>query len=121
MTGETWNCDDPEQRARYAAQTACALRCLEGKWKIVILSELFGRDVLRFSDLERAIPGVTQKVLIRQLKELERDGLVLRRAYPVVPPKVEYGLSADARALAPAIAELMKWAALHRMPVAGPA
>lgn len=114
MSADEWNCADPDERARYAARTGEALRCLEGKWKIVILSELFGSKALRFSDLERAIPGVTQKVLIRQLRELERDALVLRKAYPVVPPKVEYSLTPDARALAPAMAALMSWAATYR-------
>lgn len=113
MSDQDWLCSDPKARARQALRTTEVLRRLEGKWKIVILSELFGRDALRFSELERAIPGVTQKVLIRQLKELKRDGLVLRRAYPVVPPKVEYALTPSARALAPAIGALIEWAAAH--------
>ena len=57
--------------------------------KLTILFELFGGRTLRFSELERAIPGVTQKMLIQQLRDLERDGIVRRVVHPVVPPKVE--------------------------------
>ena len=71
-----------------------ALRLLEGRWKLVILFHLFGGKVMRFSDLERAIPAITQKMLGQQLKAMESDGIVLRTAYPQVPPKVEYKLTA---------------------------
>jgi DNA-binding HxlR family transcriptional regulator len=64
--------------------------------------------------LERAVKGVTQKMLIQQLKELEKDGLVRRTAYPEVPPKVEYSLTGIGRALAPAIAALREWAELRQ-------
>jgi DNA-binding HxlR family transcriptional regulator len=113
------DCSTPVERAAYAATTADALRCLEGKWKIVILCQLFGTDVLRFSQLERAVEGVTQKMLIQQLKELEKDGLVRRTVYPQVPPKVEYALTELGRALAPAIMALMEWAELRQATRAG--
>src|SRR5690242_9920547 len=70
-----------------------ALGILGGRWKVMIIFHLFDRDVLRFSELERAIPGVSQKVLINQLRELEADGILCRRVYPEVPPKVEYRLT----------------------------
>src|SRR6266849_3337701 len=66
-----------------------ALRILEGRWKMVIIFQLFAHGTLRFSKLERAIPAVSQKMLIQQLRELERDGIVSRKVYPQVPPKVE--------------------------------
>jgi DNA-binding HxlR family transcriptional regulator len=112
MRDRQWHCDDPVEV--YAAASVEALRCLEGKWKIVILCQLFSTDVLRFSELERAVNGVTQKMLIQQLKELEKDGLVRRTAYPEVPPKVEYSLTGIGRALAPAIAALREWAELRQ-------
>ena len=74
---------------------------------------LFARGVLRFSDLERAIPAVSQKMLIQQLRELERDGIVKRTAYPQVPPKVEYGLTDWGQAMCPALDALLEWAALR--------
>jgi DNA-binding HxlR family transcriptional regulator len=88
-----------------------ALRILEGRWKMLIVFHLFDRGVLRFSELERAIPGVSQKMLIQQLRELERDGVVERRVYPQVPPKVEYSLTAWGQAMCPALDSLLKWAA----------
>ncbi len=88
-----------------------ALRILEGRWKMVIIFHLFDRGVLRFSELERAIPGVSQKVLISQLRELETDGIVARKVYPQVPPKVEYRLTAWGEAMCPALDLLLEWAA----------
>jgi DNA-binding HxlR family transcriptional regulator len=66
--------------------------------------------VLRFSELEAAITGVTQKMLIPQLRELERDDVVVRTIYAEVPPKVEYGLTALGKDLCPALDELLVWA-----------
>jgi DNA-binding HxlR family transcriptional regulator len=74
-----------------------ALKLLEGRWKMVIIHNLFQHGVLRFSELERAIPGVSQKMLIQQLRELERVGIVYRTVFPQIPPKVEYGLTAIGR------------------------
>jgi DNA-binding HxlR family transcriptional regulator len=88
-----------------------AFRILEGRWKMVIIFHLFARGVCRFSELERAIPGVSQKMLIQQLRELERDGIVTRTVYPQVPPKVEYDLTAWGNAMCPALDALLAWAA----------
>lgn len=88
-------------------------RMLEGRWKMVIIFHLFDRGVLRFSALERAIPGVSQKVLIQQLRDLERDGIVSRTVYPQVPPRVEYDLTAWGKAMCPALDALLEWAALR--------
>jgi DNA-binding HxlR family transcriptional regulator len=87
-----------------------ALKVLEGRWKLTILFELFNGKTLRFSELERAIPGVTQKMLIQQLRDLERHGVVRRIVYPVVPPKVEYTLTPGGEELCPALDELLYWA-----------
>lgn len=87
-----------------------ALKVLEGRWKLTILFELFGRRTLRFSELERAIPGITQKMLIQQLRDLEDDGIVTRIVHPVVPPKVEYRLTPGGEELCPALDELLFWA-----------
>ena len=64
-----------------------AIRMLEGRWKLVILFHLFGGKKLRFSDLERAIPTISQKMLAQQLRQLERDGIVARIVHAQVPPK----------------------------------
>ncbi len=84
---------------------------LEGRWKMVIIFHLFDRGMLRFSELERAIPGVSQKMLIQQLRDLEGDGIVLRTVHPQVPPKVEYELTQWGKAMCPALDALLEWAA----------
>jgi DNA-binding HxlR family transcriptional regulator len=97
-----------------------ALKILEGRWKLVILFHLFGGKVLRFSDLERAIPAISQKMLIQQLRRMEADGIVRRIVHHQVPPKVEYCLTNWGQALCPALDALLKWAALHEV-MSGPA
>ncbi|HYG88025.1 MAG TPA: helix-turn-helix domain-containing protein [Azospirillum sp.] len=86
------------------------LRVLEGRWKLVILFQLFGGQVRRFSDLERAIPGISQKMLIQQLRQLESDGVVGRIVHHQVPPKVEYHLTEWGQSLCPALDALLIWA-----------
>ena len=93
-----------------AADVEEALRLLEGRWKLVILFHLFGGKVMRFSDLERAIPAITQKMLGQQLKAMEAAGIVLRTSYPQVPPKVEYRLTEWGQSLCPALDAILKWA-----------
>ena len=93
-----------------AADLEKALRLLEGRWKLVILFHLFGAKIMRFSDLERAIPAITQKMLGQQLKAMEADGIVLRTAYPQVPPKVEYSLTSWGQSLCPALDAILEWA-----------
>lgn len=103
--------DTPESAAE---GVEAALRLLEGRWKLVILFHLFGGQVLRFSDLERAIPNITQKMLGQQLRQMETDGIVVRTVHPQVPPKVEYSLTAWGEELCPALDAILKWAALRR-------
>src|SRR3990170_6291674 len=86
-----------------------ALRMLEGRWKLVILFHLFGGKVLRFSELERAIPAISQKMLIQQLRQMEADGIVRRIVHHQVPPKVEYCLTEWGQALCPALDALLQW------------
>lgn len=90
-----------------------ALKFLEGRWKLVILFHLFGGQTLRFSELERAIPAVSQKMLIQQLRQMEVDGIVRRIVHHQVPPKVEYCLTDWGQALCPALDALLTWAALR--------
>src|ERR1700736_1010065 len=84
-----------------------ALKVLEGRWKPIILFYLFRDGTLRLSKLERAIPGITQKMLIQQLRSLELDGVVSRLVHPVVPPKVEYSVTPRGQDLYPALDELL--------------
>jgi DNA-binding HxlR family transcriptional regulator len=88
-----------------------SLKFVEGRWKVEILFQLFGGKVKRFSDLERAIPAVSQKMLTQQLRQLEADGMVQRFVHAQVPPKVECRLTDWRQALCPALDALLKWAA----------
>src|ERR1700686_1565883 len=97
-----------------------ALKVLEGRWKLIILFHLFVEETLRLSELERAIPGITQKMLIQQLRGLERDGVVSRLVHPVVPPKVEYRLTRSGKDLCPALDELLYWAQRWKGQHSGP-
>ncbi|GAA0777018.1 helix-turn-helix domain-containing protein [Clostridium subterminale] len=78
---------------------------VSGKWKILIMWYL-GYSELRFSDIQRKLPNVSQKVLSRQLKSLEEDNIINRKVYPIVPPKVEYSLTDTGKKLIP-ILEMM--------------
>lgn len=78
---------------------------VSGKWKILIMWYL-GYSELRFSDIQKKLPSVSQKVLSRQLKSLEEDNIINRKVYPIVPPKVEYSLTDTGKKLIP-ILEMM--------------
>jgi len=106
------------QGHKYTRETAATgvekvIKLLDGRWKLLILFQLFGGRVLRFSDLERAIPAVSQKMLIQQLRQLENDGIVKRLVYPEVPPRVEYSLTEWGQDLCPVLDALLNWAALR--------
>src|SRR5712671_2820048 len=103
----------PHTPATAAQGVEDALKVLDGRWKLIILFLLFGGKVLRFSDLERAIPAISQKMLIQQLRQMEADGVVRRTVYQQVPPKVEYRLTRWGQALCPALDGLLKWAELR--------
>lgn len=82
-----------------------AMNVIGGKWKIVILGHLLKKEK-RFGELNRAIQGVTQKMLTQQLRELEKDGIVHREIYKEIPPKVEYSLTDFGRSLEPIVNQL---------------
>lgn len=92
-----------------AADTLQAIKLLEGSWKLIILYHLFDGKVQRYSDFEKLIPGISQKMLAQQLRKLEADGMVSREVYPQVPPKVEYRLTAWGQALCPVLDALLHW------------
>ena len=102
-------------RKAYTPETAAAdvekaLHVLGGRWKLIILFHLFGGKQQRYSELERLIPGISPKMLAQQLRQLEGDGLISRKLYPQVPPKVEYRLTDWGQALCPALDAVLQWA-----------
>ena len=90
-----------------------ALLAFKGRWKLIILFHLFGGKTLRFSELERAIAGVSQKMLAQQLRQLEDDGLVVRVVHAEVPPRTEYHLTDWGQSLCPALDALLGWIEEH--------
>ncbi len=92
----------------YGCPVEVAMEKIAGKWKILIIWHLL-RKTRRFGELRRKIPGVTQKMLTQQLRELEADEIVNRKVYPEVPPKVEYSLTSDGQSLGPVLMHLLKW------------
>lgn len=87
---------------------ASTLNLIGGKYKSLILWHLTGQT-LRFNELRRLIPNATPKMLTQQLRELERDGLLLRKVYPVVPPRVEYSLTDSGRSIRPILESMYAW------------
>lgn len=96
----------------YRCGVEVTLEIVGGKWKGVILWHLTHKT-LRFSQLRRRLPGVTQKMLTQQLRELERDGLLDRRVFAEVPPRVEYSLTEKGRTLRPLLELMCEWGRRH--------
>ncbi|HQR34458.1 MAG TPA: helix-turn-helix domain-containing protein [Blastocatellia bacterium] len=90
-----------------------ALEMLSGRWKARILWKLH-RQTMRYSELRRGLPGITEKMLAQQLRQLEQDNLVTRTVYPGVPPKVEYSLSDFGLTLSPILDSIAEWGVRNR-------
>lgn len=97
-----------EEKKEYRCTVAVTLEVIGGKWKSLILWHLKNRT-LRFSQLQRRLNKVTQKMLTQQLRDLERDGLVHRQVYAEVPPRVEYSLTSLGRSVIPILDMMCVW------------
>src|SRR6187402_3160151 len=91
-----------------------ALSVIGGKWKVIILWHLKEGGVKRFGELQRLVRGISQKMLTQELRDLEESGLVSRKVYPVVPPKVEYSLTETGWSLKPLLEQLSDWGRDYR-------
>ncbi len=89
------------------------LHVIGGKWKVVILFHLFDSGKHRFSELRRKIQGISERMLTRQLREMESDDIVRREVFPEVPPRVEYSVSEYGRSLKPTIQKMCQWGKEH--------
>ena len=85
------------------------LTIIGGKWKMLIMWHLGKEGTKRFGELKSMMPGITQRMLVSQLRELEEDQIVHRKVYPVVPPKVEYSLTEHGRSLMPILESMDEW------------
>jgi DNA-binding HxlR family transcriptional regulator len=94
-------------------KTSClvetTLKVIGGRWKVLILQQLM-EGVRRFNELHRALAGITHKTLTQQLREMETDGIVSRKLYPQIPPKVEYSLTSLGNTLKPVLTAMHQWA-----------
>ncbi len=90
-----------------------ALDVVGQKWKLPILWYLHEAEATRYNELKRRMPGITNTMLTKSLHELEEAGLVVRRSYDTVPPRVEYALTEVGRDLLPTLNELYRWGQLH--------
>lgn len=97
-----------ERLESYYCAIEAAMDMIGGKYKVLIIYELIGKT-LRYSELQRLLPVATPRMLSRQLKELEGDGIIRRVLYPVVPPKTEYSLTPLGESLVPIIQDLSAW------------
>ena len=100
------------RRKEYSCGLEAALEVVGGKWKVLILWGLRAAP-RRFGELRREIRGISEKMLIQHLKEMESDGIVTRKDYKEVPPRVEYALTAFGGTLCDALAPLCAWGQLH--------
>lgn len=105
------------KHSRFNCSPGCAVEAaigiLDGKWKSIILWHLLTEHTLRFSEIRKRIPNVTQRMLTNQLRELEEDGIIHRQVYPQVPPKVEYSLTPLGMSLREILMALKAWGDEH--------
>lgn len=92
----------------YSCPVELALNTIMGKWKALILWQL-NKGTLRYSELKKRLPNITDKMLAQQLKELEKDNIIIRKVYPVVPPKVEYSLAEFGQEIQPILKSMQQW------------
>jgi DNA-binding HxlR family transcriptional regulator len=102
-----------EAAARKEALVREILERVADKWTLLVIEELSGSDAMRFTRLKERIGGVSQKMLTKTLRQLERDGLVVRRVHPVIPPHVDYKLTARGVALGESVCGLWLWVEKH--------
>ncbi|AXF56474.1 winged helix-turn-helix transcriptional regulator [Salicibibacter kimchii] len=100
---------DPEQ-----CHVEEALDIVVGKWKPIILLYLLKNGTIRFNELKRSVPNITQKMLTKHLRELEEEDIIARKVYPQVPPKVEYSITEYGRSLEPILEAMHEWGTKHQ-------
>ena len=91
-----------------------AMNVIGGKWKLILIARIYRQSPARFGELKRSLVGITQKMLTAQLRELEQDGIIHRKVYAEVPPKVEYTLTEYGLTLEPIVSLLYAWGEEHR-------
>lgn len=93
----------------YHCNVELTIDIIGGKWKPLIIHHIGNSDIIRYGELKRKIPNINERVLSRQLRELEENGLIIRKIYDEVPLKVEYSVTKIGKALTPILDELGEW------------
>lgn len=106
-------CLDPSLSYPFNCPVEATISVIGGKWKALILYYLLDEGIHRFAQLRRKLPGISEKILTQQLRELERDGVVHRQVYPEVPPRVEYSITEYGETLRPISAAMCEWGIIH--------
>lgn len=106
---EGFSAMDRKKALTFHCSVEAAMAVLGGKYKAIIIWHLNVSGVMRYNEIQKAIPQATAKMLSQQLKELENDGIVRRKLYPVVPPKTEYSLTALGETLVPIVDAMSGW------------
>ncbi|MDO6657030.1 helix-turn-helix domain-containing protein [Anaerobacillus sp. 1_MG-2023] len=107
------------QDKTFYCEKELTLTVIGGKWKMLILWHLGKQGTKRFGELKSLMPGITQRMLVNQLRELEDDQIVHREVYPVVPPKVEYSLTEQGETLMPILDSMYEWGKNYNQNVLG--
>ena len=105
------NC--PPVQGNYRCHFELTLQLIGGKWKLLVIYFLSLQKVIRFGQLRRALPEISERMLVRQLRELEDDGLVSRKVYGTVPPRVDYALTPLGASLVPIMESLKTWGNMY--------
>ena len=105
------NC--PPVQGNYRCHFELTLQLIGGKWKLLVIYFLSLQEVIRFGQLRRALPEISERMLVRQLRELEDDGLVSRKVYGTVPPRVDYALTPLGASLVPIMESLKTWGNMY--------
>ncbi|MBS5880906.1 MAG: helix-turn-helix transcriptional regulator [Lachnoanaerobaculum sp.] len=98
-----------EKKSKFHCPVEATLSQIGGKYKMIILCHLIHDGTLRYNEIQKHIPQATAKMLVQQLKELESDGLINRKVYPVVPPKTEYSITERGKSLTEVIDSIRDW------------
>ncbi|BAB73805.1 winged helix-turn-helix transcriptional regulator [Anabaena sp. FACHB-709] len=103
---------EAQKDEKLTCEVETTLKVIGGRWKVLIIRELM-LGVKRFGELQRALPGITQKMLTQQLREMEDDGIIHRQVYAQIPPKVEYSLTPVGVSLQPILYAMHEWGVKH--------
>lgn len=110
-------CKENEEMKTYRCFFELALDIIAGKWKLIILYYIANKDSIRYGELKKSIPDINERMLTRQLRELERDQLIHREVYKQVPPKVEYSLTQIGKSIIPLMDQLENWGVSYNQKV----